>query len=89
MVSNLPGLSPPPNPHGTPKPDRVEFKVGETIHKQPLRLVGELQNNGRRVWTLHRDQASQRDDSDRISGLSSDVIKTIAEAVAASERVFP
>jgi hypothetical protein len=61
-------------------PDKMEFKVGETVHGQPLRLVFEREL-GREVWSLHMDAANQRDDPAVIRGLPAEAIHRMALAV--------
>lgn len=62
------------------KPDRIEFKVGQTIFGQQLRLVYARDYAGRRSWTLHKDPVSQRDESQQIDGLTSEAIRAMADA---------
>lgn len=64
---------------------RIEYDVGETVHRQPLRLVFEKTTGGAMAWTLHKDPASQRDDSTFVSGIPSDVILKMAEAVRSQQ----
>lgn len=63
------------------QPDRIEFKVGETVHKQQIRLIGERKGNDAYIWTLHQDQACQRDESNSIYNIPADVFLKIAEAI--------
>ncbi len=67
-------------------PAKIEYAVGQTRHKQPLRLVKSRSYDGATEWTLYRDEASQRDDRAFIAGLSDDVILAMAEAVKAEQR---
>ncbi|WP_312599058.1 hypothetical protein [Brevundimonas sp.] len=64
-------------------PAKIEYAVGKTRHNQPLRLVKARTYDGAVEWTLHRDQASQRDDRQAIAGLTDDVILAMADAVKA------
>lgn len=62
-------------------PAKIEYAVGQTRHKQPLRLVKAKSYDGSVDWTLHRDEANQRDDRAFIAGLTDEVILAMAEAV--------
>lgn len=61
-------------------PDRVEFTVGETVHKQPVKLIRE-QYMGIQQWTIRQEALNQRDESSTIRGLTAEVIIAMAEAV--------
>lgn len=63
------------------KPVKVEFDIGQTIHKQSVKMIYERDSMNRMSWTIIRCAADQRDDTDTIRGLPSDVIKEMAEAV--------
>lgn len=62
------------------KPTKVEFQVGETIHKQPLRIVYML-DGGKHQWVLFKEGVSQRDENQAIYGLTGEAILAMAEAV--------
>lgn len=64
------------------EPSVIEFAIGETVHKAPLRLIHTAAAHGQpAMWTLRKDQADQRDDTDVISGLTDETILRMAEAV--------
>lgn len=63
------------------EPSIVEYKIGTTIYKQPLRLVKNRGTAGQPQWVLCRDQADQRDDSVVIAGLTREIILQMAEIV--------
>lgn len=63
------------------KPDTITFSVGSTVYKQPLKLTLYKDTGGRMVWSLHREQVDQRDDSAIITGLTKETILMMAEAV--------
>ncbi len=63
-------------------PSKIEFDIGETIYGQPLRLLRQKDSAGAIMWTLCRDEASQRDDRTFIAGLTREHIQKMAEAVA-------
>jgi hypothetical protein len=56
---------------------RVEYDLGRNRHGQPVRLVWE---DGR-GYTIHRDEANQRDDCQRVDGLEADQIRLMAECI--------
>lgn len=60
------------------KPTKVEFSLGKTAHNQPVRLVWEYGS-----WTLHRDAANQRDESEAVRGLTDENLLAMSEAVKA------
>jgi len=62
-------------------PNKVEYSIGSNIHGQPIRLIYEKGSSGQFSWTIHRDQANQRDDSKWIGGLTDKNILDMAEAV--------
>jgi hypothetical protein len=62
------------------KPTKIEYDLGQTIYGQPLRLVRGRDSAGNTVWTLHRDQGDQRDDSTFITGLNTEHILKMTEA---------
>lgn len=62
-------------------PVKIEYSIGKTRHNQPLRLVKARTYDGAVEWTLHRDEANQRDERAFIAGLSDEVILAMAEAV--------
>lgn len=68
------------------KPSRVEYPVGRTIHNQAVRLVWAINAYGRPEWTIHRDAVNQRDDPERVSGLTDEVILAMADAVRSRAR---
>jgi len=64
------------------KPTRTEFYIGETVHGQSVRLIHERQVGAAAyTWTLVQDAANQRDDTNRIGGLTDDALLSIADAV--------
>lgn len=63
------------------QPDIAEYKIGSTIFNQPLRLVKNKDTAGRPQWVLCRDAGDQRDDSVQIYGLTTEVIRRLAEIV--------
>lgn len=65
------------------KPVRMEFDVGLTRHKQRLRLVFEQSYDGHWEWTLRKEAAGQRDDTQIISGIQPESLLQMAEAVRA------
>lgn len=69
--------------YGFPKmtPSKLEFDIGSTVYKQPLRLVRQRDTGGTFVWTLHKDAGGQRDESDTITGLTRENILAMARAV--------
>jgi hypothetical protein len=66
------------------KPSLIEFKVGQTIHNQPLRLACSVEN-GKQTWSLFKAQADQRDDNQAIHGIPGEVFVAMAEAVKSIE----
>lgn len=63
------------------EPDQAEYHIGETIYKQPLRLVRNKGTAGQKQWVLCRDEADQRDDRVFIAGLTRETILRMAEIV--------
>lgn len=63
------------------KPDKIEYKIGDTIHAQPIKLVFERDYLGREYWTIIQEPANQRDDRNSVSGLTKELIIKMAEAV--------
>ena len=63
------------------KPDRIEFRIGETRFKQPVQLVMERGSDGLQSWTIYRDEANQRDERVMIAGLDASTIERMADAV--------
>lgn len=65
------------------KPDRMEFKLGQTIHGAPLRLVyaKEAPPRGGYAWSLIKDQGNQRDDIQMVTGISDEAMTNIVEIV--------
>jgi hypothetical protein len=61
--------------------NRIEFQVGQTIHKQTVVLIGERQD-GQLTWTLRKDALTQRDETDYIHGLPVEALGRIT-AIAA------
>jgi len=61
------------------KPDKMEFKVGETIHKAPLKLIYEKDYMGKCSWSIKKEMANQRDDTSIVSGLPVEVLIRIGE----------
>ncbi len=62
-----------------PKPTRIEYDLGQTIHGQPLRLVRGFSSANQSEWTICRDEANQRDDRVFISGLTTDHLRLLGE----------
>ena len=62
------------------KPSKIEFEVGETFHKQ--RVTIEISNNNNREEvSITKHAENQRDDTQRIFGLSKDNILKMAQAI--------
>lgn len=66
-------------------PNTITFDIGETVHKQPLRLVY-TRIPGSHTWTLHKHAANQRDDECVITGLSTDTLRRMAECAEAAAK---
>lgn len=61
------------------KPDKMEFKIGETIHKAPLKLIYERDYMGKCSWSIVKEMANQRDDTNKVYGLPTEVLIRIGE----------
>jgi hypothetical protein len=62
-----------------PKPSKIEFDIGQTIHGQPLRLVRGFSSSQPSDWTLCRDEANQRDDRVFITGLTTEHLRLLGD----------
>lgn len=62
-------------------PIKVEFDVGQTRHKQPVKLIREYKAGGRPTWTIVRQAFDQRDNQATIRDLEPETILAMAEAV--------
>lgn len=56
---------------------KVEFKLGETVHKQPITLIQEFDG----TYTLKKQAVNQRDETDVITGLTKEVLKNMADVL--------
>lgn len=63
------------------EPDQAEYHIGQTIYRQPLRLVRNKSTSGQKQWVLCRDEGDQRDDRVFIAGLKREHILQMAEIV--------
>ena len=63
------------------EPSRIEYAVGRTIHNQRVRLVWSVNIYGKPEWTIHRDELNQRDEPERVGGLTDETILAMADAV--------
>lgn len=61
------------------KPDKMEFKIGETQHKQPIKLIYEKDYMNRGSWSIERGMANQRDDTSKVYGLTTESLIRIGE----------
>mgnify|MGYP001002964186 CR=1 FL=1 len=61
------------------KPSKIEFKIGETIHKQPIKLIYERDYMNIGSWSIERGQANQRDDASKVYGLPTEALIKIGE----------
>lgn len=68
------------------KPDKIEFKIGETFHKQLIKLVYEKDYMSRGSWSIVRGMANQRDDSATVSGLPAEALIKIGEIVKEQQK---
>lgn len=61
----------------------VTYRLGENIHKQPLKLTRRMQYGtyGPWEWVLERGAAGQRDDEVTIGGLSDSNVKDLVHAL--------
>lgn len=63
-------------------PDSGTFKLGENRHKQPFSLEYYTDSTTRqRVYSLVRDQASQRDDRESVHNLDLAVLRKLVAII--------
>lgn len=72
------------------KPDKIEFKIGETFHKQAINLIYESDyyNRSKGSWTIVRGQANQRDDVSKVYGLPTDALIKIGEIAKEQQKIL-
>lgn len=62
----------------------VEYEVGKDAHGRTVLLRFDAgYPGGKSSWTIHRLAANQRDEDQQVTGLTSDVILAMADAVKA------
>lgn len=69
------------------RPVKIEFDVGQTRYGQRLTLILERDSAGALGWTFLQDAANQRDDRQRISGIATETLKQMAEAIGEAEKL--
>lgn len=68
------------------KPATVIYDLGMTAYGQALSLTYSRDSGGAHVWTLYQEAASQRDESNRITGLTDRTLNAMMAAWKAEER---
>lgn len=63
------------------KPKQIEYGIGHDTYGRRVTLKYERTYDGKDVWSIVSDQLSQRDDGERISGLTVENLRALARAV--------
>ncbi len=64
------------------KPRKIEYEVGTDAHGRTVLLCFDAGYPG---YTIHVQAANQRDEDQRVSGLTREIILTMAEVVKEAE----
>lgn len=62
------------------RPTKVVFDVGLDAYRRRTELIRERGSDGRETWTITRYAGDQRDDTERVSGLTAEQLETMAQA---------
>jgi hypothetical protein len=68
------------------KPARVEFELGEDKYQRRSKLIGELEGNGRYIWTIKSEPSSQRDEGEICHSLTTNQLIAIGRVAQQHER---
>lgn len=63
------------------KPTLVEFDIGRDIYGRKVRLRSCFTSDNKQCWQIQIDAANQRDDEQRITGLTSENLAVMREAM--------
>jgi hypothetical protein len=63
-----------------PKPAMMEWDIGSDVYGRPVKLRATLKSGQRSEWTIHVAAYDQRDNDQRVEGLTFDNLTAIAEA---------
>jgi hypothetical protein len=69
------------------KPNRIEFKIGETRFRQPIKLIVEERDNVEE-WSIERGMGNQQDNVEKVHHLTRDMILKMAQAVQLTSEKF-
>lgn len=64
------------------EPVRVEYDIGRDRYGRPSRLIGE-RTGGQLYWSIVSDAINQRDEGERIAGLTSEQLLAITRLMPA------
>lgn len=64
------------------EPIRVEWNCGRDAYNRAVKVVFQTTYDGKRVFSIHRAEANQRDEAEQVTGLTKQNILDMAAAVA-------
>lgn len=63
------------------RPKRIDYEIGKDAYGRRVTLKYERAYDGKDVWSIVSDQLNQRDDGERMSGLTVENLHALAAAV--------
>lgn len=64
------------------KPKVIEYDIGKDAYGRPVTLKFSRTYDGKEVWSITSDPVNQRDEGERMSGLTADNLRALAGAVS-------
>lgn len=65
------------------KARKAEYDIGRDAYGRAVTLKFERTYDGKDVWTIYREAANQRDEAEKVSGLTADNLRTLAAVFGA------
>lgn len=64
------------------KARKAEYDIGRDAYGRAVTLRFERTYDGKDVWTIHRAEANQRDEAEKVSGLTAENLRALAGVVS-------
>lgn len=64
------------------KPSKAVYEIGRDAYGRRVTAVYARTYDGKDTWAIHRDEANQRDEPEKVTGLTAANLRALAEIVS-------